>query len=155
MASSVIVRKALQSDCRNLFDLANSSDVRANSITSNEIRWEDHCVWFSKKLQDTSCLFFVAEMNGEFVGTVRFDLDQSHTQNDSWIVSISISSKFRGQGLGKEILKIGLSNMSGEIVAFVKKDNHASNALFQALSFSMRKGTIINGIALNCYSLVL
>ena len=153
MASQLTLRKAQQTDCRSLFDLANSPDVRANSVNPDLIEWENHCLWFSKKLKDSSCQFFVADHNDEFVGTVRFDRKCAEEVREVWVVSISLCSKFRGQGLGKEMLKMALSCMTGKVIAFVKKENRASNALFESLSFNHEPESMINGIVLNCYSL--
>ena len=50
MHEELTIRLATPDDCKRVFDLSNDPIVRANSIHSETIKWEEHCVWFQKHI---------------------------------------------------------------------------------------------------------
>lgn len=121
-----------------LFKLANDPYVRSNSFTNKEITLEEHKSWFQNLLADASRLLLVAKIDNRLLGQVRFD------RKDSEIVtSISVSSEFRGFGLGEILLRISLDKLHQEwpdaksILAFIKNDNMASRFIFEKVGYSL------------------
>ena len=96
----ICLRPAEAQDIKNIYDLSNENKVRQNSFNTDKIKFEDHKIWFKTKIEDSDNLFLVAEIDNNFAGQVRFDFE-----GDNVIVSISINKKYRGLGLGINILK--------------------------------------------------
>lgn len=127
MVEKFSVRRARRDDMEAIFELSNEEVVRQHSINSNPIQWSDHQKWFSEKIADVACEFYVVEtLDGLFIGQVRIE------KRDANIISISISKEFRGKRLATPILE-KVSSMSSfqPITAFVKKDNPSSLRSFE------------------------
>lgn len=133
----IFLRKVKEKDMRSVFELSNQNYVRRYSINKNMIQWSDHIRWFKSILNDENVVFYVVtNENEEFLGQVRFKID-----NQSAIVSISLSEKLRGKGLSKSILYQSIKNVFNEkefvedIIAIVSEENSASKKLFEGLNF--------------------
>src|SRR5205814_10364055 len=82
-------------------------------------------------------LLFIAELDGDAVGTVRFDLREP----DVWEVSITLAPASRGRGLSGFVLAEGeqalLERVPAQaVLAAVHQDNRASNALFERAGYA-------------------
>ena len=132
MAEQYSIRLANIEDMKNVFDLSNDNIVRQNSIHREKIEWENHVEWFKHKLNDKNCVFYIIEdKNKNFIGQTRID-----KKNDENIISISISKDFRGNGLSTKIIKeCSDKTKFNEIVAYIKKDNIASQKAFQKAGY--------------------
>ncbi len=121
------IRRAINEDCMNVFDLSNDSVVRNNSVDRNSIKLEDHILWFEKKISDPNCEYYIVENDkNEFVAQVRFD----NTDGKVYI-GISIVEKFRGRSLGRDIIQRATEMTSySEITAKIRKMNIASYRSF-------------------------
>ena len=130
--SDLRIRRAEMRDMKAVFDLSNDPVVRASSIRREPIPWESHMAWFAKALADPCLKFFVAETaDGAFVGQVRFAL-----VDGEWVVSVSVASAYRGQGLADEILRRGLDQAGLErATAFIYDTNRASLRAFEKAGF--------------------
>lgn len=131
-------RKACKSDERHYFYWINDSQVREQSFNSNFVNWEEHVEWFSNKLNDKNCHFYLFKnIENQFVGQVRIQ----KTDEFNAIISISVDSKFRGLGYGSIILKLSsidfLESQSKVLVnAFIKEENVASKIIFEKAGFT-------------------
>lgn len=94
------IRKALPRDSEFLFNLRNEESVRAVSLNSDPIKWENHQQWFKKRLVNPNNIIFISELEGKPVAQTRYDVS-----GDSAEASIAVVKDFRGRGLGSEILK--------------------------------------------------
>lgn len=131
--SKLNLRKAGSKDCRFIWELANDPVVRSVSFSTDEIPWEKHQQWFIAKIQDPKCRFYVAENAfGEKLGQIRFEL-----KAEGWVISLSIISKFRGKGLGSDLIKAGSQTMFDtdhkikKIHAYIKNENISSIRVFE------------------------
>jgi UDP-2,4-diacetamido-2,4,6-trideoxy-beta-L-altropyranose hydrolase len=130
------LRPVRQDDCELLFHWANDPEVRANSFSQGLIEKKDHERWFEHKLAEGIPWFIL--MNEESnAGVIRFDLSEG-----KYKTNFLITKDFRGKGLGKEIIKLGLeelerynSNVS-LVFGLVKNDNVTSIRSFLANQFS-------------------
>ena len=127
-------RRVEEADCRRIWEWANDPITRAASFSSEPIGWETHVDWFYRKLDDSSCQFFIAEdSKGTPVGQVRYDRDK-----DKWIISVSVAPEFRGRGYGMAIIALSIDELSpyhGIIHAYIKPDNRASIRAFEKTGF--------------------
>ncbi len=124
MHENLNIRPATLEDIKAVFELSNDVVVRENSIHKEPILWETHQAWFKKAIAGN--LFYIVENDfKDFVAQVRFN------GKDENIISISITKKYRGQGLAADIIKecSKKSNLN-TIYAYVKSENIASYKVF-------------------------
>jgi len=121
----------------------NDINTKRLSFNSKSISWEEHILWFDKVLKDERYKFFIGEINNIPVGIVGFK--RLRENNLCYEVNINISPKYRGKGIGKNILKIGINNLKDvdknleSICANIKSENLASISLFESLGFVLIK----------------
>lgn len=133
---SLSLREAEASDCDLYFQWANDPEVRANSLNSSLITWEDHVSWFNRSLNAPNKFFFLVFLGKEPVGQVRFEIQE----NKEALISYSIGGLYRGRGLGKIILERGMQALFTKtgikrFRGYIKEDNIASQAVFEGLNF--------------------
>lgn len=154
--NDIIIRKVKQEDINDIFELSNKDYVRRYSFNKRKIEWEDHVNWFNRIIEDKNVAFYViSDKDDHFLGQVRFNIN-----NNSAIISISLSELIVGKGFSKMILRQSVdklfreNNAIDEIIAFVSEDNIASVKLFTSsnfrykskdngiIKFTLEKGTL-------------
>ena len=140
------IRKVKKQDMKKIFDISNDEEVRRNSFNSEKIVFDNHQKWFLNKLKDRNILFLVAQKDDEVFAQVRFEKD-----NEGYIISISLSSKVRGCGLGVKILEKSLEYFkekigNEEIYAYIKKENISSIKIFEKIGFRKEKEILYKNI---------
>ncbi|MCY2686957.1 GNAT family N-acetyltransferase [Salinimicrobium sp. TH3] len=125
------LRGVVEEDSFLLFKWANSSDVRKNAIDPQRIEWKKHQVWFREKNSSPYSKIYILENKNLPIGQVRYD----RKEQGFWYIDFFIEQKFRGLGLGKKIIGLSRSTISGPVKALVKKENLASHIVFQKLGF--------------------
>lgn len=148
------IRKAAISDAKLLFLWANDSSVRQNAIDSKQIEWEKHLVWFKNKLESNHAFLFIAEIDENPIGQIRFDFE-----NNKYVIDYSIAKDKRGKGYGFQVLKEGMHELKKHashlctFLAFVKPDNTASKRVFEKMGFSNNSIILIEQTELIVYEL--
>ena len=89
-------RKVGLADSRLLFHWKNDPIVRRASFWQNIIRFKDHIEWLKAVLNNPNILIYILERNSIPVGMYRLELIK-----ETATINISVDSKFRGQGVGK------------------------------------------------------
>jgi len=121
------LRQAKEDDCGLLFQWVNEPAVRNASFNSNAIDWAEHCQWFRRKIEDPSCIIFVATDEAEQpLGMARFEIEGKEAT-----ISISLDARFRRQRLGTKLVakasqKIMTLKNLDRIKAYIKIENTAS-----------------------------
>jgi UDP-2,4-diacetamido-2,4,6-trideoxy-beta-L-altropyranose hydrolase len=144
--SRVRLRKVRLQDRERVWEWANEPQARAVSFSSDPIPWDQHVRWFEARLTDAHCRFYVAiNREEEPVGQVRYDIDDGEAE-----VSVTVSPRFRGKGLGGEILRRGAAALLNEsdvvsIRAFVKEGNAPSVRVFRKAGFREAGTAMIRG----------
>lgn len=130
------LRKASYDDCNRLFDWANDELVRKNSFNTGAIIYEDHKKWFENKIDNINSIIFIAMINDILIGQIRIDID-----GDIGIIDYSIDYKYRGKGLGtqvletiKEVVKSDYKHIK-KLLGKVKHDNYSSQRAFRNAEF--------------------
>lgn len=133
---TVRLRRVIDSDCRLLWVWANDPEVRKNAFNQQPINLDSHKRWFSGKRSSPTCYHYIA-INAEDipVGQIRFDCTGERAEID-----ISVDKKYRGMGLGHDILQRGIELVFSESPcntahAYVKAENISSAELFQHSGF--------------------
>ena len=140
------LRKANQSDIKNIFDLSNEENVRENSIIKDSIKWEDHLKWFDEKLNSEEYMILVAVgSDDQFMGQVRYEFEKQQA-----LVSISISPDYRGLDLAAPIIEesarflFSNNDKIESIVAYIKEINIPSLKAFEQAGYIYYKQEIID-----------
>lgn len=131
------LRRAVEADCRLLWEWRNDAAVRAAAFNGALIPWPEHVAWFRERVGSDRCAIYVAHIDGEVpVGQVRFDL----SRNGEAEVDLSLDAEWRGCGLGSETLRLACDTFHREtrltLVAHVRPDNHASLRTFDRAGFA-------------------
>ena len=117
----------------------NDIETRRLSFNNKIITWQEHIHWFDKVLKNKSSKFFIGEVNNIPVGLIGFK--NSRDNDICYEVNINISPKYRGKGIGKNMLKFGINNLKefdrnlDYVVANIKTENFQSIALFESFGF--------------------
>lgn len=138
----ITVRDADRSDRDVLRDWRNDPDTRSASLTEDPVSAADHASWFERALADPDRILLIGEIGdgsptGDArVGMVRFDRADDHAE-----VSINLSPRFRGLGLGRELLRTAIDSYLASggapvITATIRVGNRASLRLFEGAGFS-------------------
>ncbi len=147
------LRKAAARDSRKIFNLSNSPEVRANSISTGEIEWATHRRWFAAKLKQPGSFFLVAEIDGAFAAQLRYDVTEGEA-----LASVSISGLFRGRGLAAPLLAAGNRKLfaafpsARRINAFIRPDNKVSIKAFERAGYKFEKRVSMNEVRLGKYA---
>lgn len=131
----LLLRDACIDDLDLYFEWINDPDGRNNSLSSYLIEYEDHCIWFNKKIASYDTYLWILKYNDTPVGQIRFEFE-----NGYFIISYFIDSRYRGKGMGLSIVKIGIERLlkirkDVALKALVKQTNIASCKIFEQLNF--------------------
>jgi RimJ/RimL family protein N-acetyltransferase/endonuclease IV len=137
MISRIVLRKALRSDSAALLAWRNDATTRKNSLSTDLVTTDVHATWFARVLKSKEHTLLIATMDGRRVGQVRFDrLDQK-----LYRISITVAPEMREQGIGKYMLaaadEYARTHAFGRIYATIKKDNIASQKIFQRSGYRL------------------
>lgn len=128
-------------DCDLVFSLSNDPLVRACSFNTKPIEYVQHCKWFAKTVSDVNTFFLLIFDNKSFVGQVRFKRESE--QSTECVISLSITKEYRGKHIAGNFLQLGIEELKKNwyniktVVAEVKDENTASNALFLREGFEL------------------
>jgi RimJ/RimL family protein N-acetyltransferase len=135
----LVLRRAVFADVEATFGWASDAIVRKYALSQNKIDYESHKAWFASKISDQAVVYYVAEIENELIGSIRFD-----EVGNEIVISYLIDPKHHGKGLGKKILEEGIIQFEKEayakpIVGIVKIENAASLKIFRDLHFTEEK----------------
>lgn len=141
-------RKAKLSDLDLYFEWTNDPATRSNSFNTQEVDYQEHTEWFSRKVEDKKALLLVFE-NEENIPVGQIRIEQKTEEN---IIGISIDKNFRGLGLAVPMLTIACEVFFTEfqaknIHAYIKKTNLASLNSFRKAGFEIINELIISNEA--------
>ncbi len=145
-ANAIKLRPVQEADCELLWQWANDPVIRSVSFSPEYISWSDHVQWFTAKLGDRNCLFYIALIQDNLgIGQLRYEII-----NQEATISLSISESFRGLGYGRQIILLGCeklrqASLAKKINAYVKPNNLSSINVFLKSSFQNTGETIVKG----------
>lgn len=133
--SVVTLRPARADDMRAALDWRNDPVTRAASRDTGEVSWADHRAWFTGRLERADAPYWIGEVAGEAMGTVRLDpVGEGEAE-----VSIALAPHARGRGLGAELLSAAMARARAggwrRIHAVIRHDNLASRRVFARCGF--------------------
>lgn len=123
--------KATNSDVQLYFNWANDPVVRANSLNSEPIPFENHVNWFTKRVQSETCHLLLLVSSSEKIGQIRLE-----QEGELWNINYSIALEYRGKGMGKKIVALAMDLFPEyHFLARVQHTNNASLKVFDSLNF--------------------
>jgi RimJ/RimL family protein N-acetyltransferase len=136
MQSELTCRRAVAGDCDLYFAWANDPITRCMAFNKEPIPYENHCKWFSCKIESKSAALYIFYSKEIPVGQVRFEINGNEAEID-----ISIDKCHRGNGLGTKMLNLAIFWFSIENpgitpVSEVLSENVASQRMFEKCSFT-------------------
>lgn len=141
-------RKAKLSDLNLYFEWTNDPATRNNSFNKQEVDYQEHTNWFTRKITDKKALLLVFENDKNIpVGQIRIE-----QKTDENIIGISIDKNFRGLGLAVPMLEVACEAFFTEfqaknIHAYIKKTNLASLNSFKKAGFEIINELVISNEA--------
>ena len=147
LARGLSLRRAQETDCRMIWTWANEASVRQASFVSDPIPWNQHELWFSAKIVDERCFYYVAsDEGGNPVGQVRFGLNDREGA-----ISLSLAPAMRGRGYGSALILRGVEQFFADsgarmVHAYVKPENQVSIRAFERADFGFATDTRIHGL---------
>ncbi len=145
-ANSLKLRPVREEDCELIWHWTNDPVIRSVSFSSEYIPWTDHVQWFTSKLGDRNCVFYIALNQDDVpIGQVRYEIN-----NKEATISLAVAEAFRGRGYGSQIIllscqKLGQDAAIKKINAYVKPNNLASLNIFLKSGFQNKGETIVKG----------
>ncbi len=131
------LRKATIEDCDLIFEWANDEDERRNSFNPEKIPYETHCQWYKRKMESDDTFIFIYCVDQNKVGQSRIEIGA-----DEALISYFISKENRSKGHGKVMLSLLKDKVKENfpqvkaLIAQVKKDNLASQRVFESLGYA-------------------
>ena len=140
------LRDATADDVDLLYVWRNEPATRESSFQTAVIDIDSHRQWFARKLseRDRTRIWILTE-SGDPAGQVRYDRDSDVAE-----ISFSIDPRFRGRGLGTEILRLSAPRACHELPVkrlrgVVKANNASSVAAFDRAGFRRDGESSVNG----------
>jgi RimJ/RimL family protein N-acetyltransferase len=110
------------------------------------IKWDEHCKWFSQRLEDPNCILFICQDElDNALGVIRFDID-----SDEAVISINLNPAEREMGWSgfliiRAIDELFKSYNIFRINAFIKLQNVRSIKAFERAGFCRMGQRLIKG----------
>lgn len=127
-------RKADIKDCQLLYCWKNNPAVRRASFKQEKIQLNNHIHWLASALNNPDIKIHIMEKDSSPVGMYRLNFD-----GDTATIDITVDQKFRGQGIGKIIIRKIILNAKKigvkKLIAEVKENNLPSKKLFLTSGF--------------------
>ena len=123
MRSRISLRRASIADADILFLWRNEPAVRAVSRNVAELSRAEHDTWLAAVLSDQSRELYIAEEDGEPVGTVRADRDSI---DGSIRLSWTVAPAARERGVGTQMVALLAASILATIRADIRVGNEAS-----------------------------
>jgi RimJ/RimL family protein N-acetyltransferase len=136
--NNVYLRPVTMDDATLLFDWRNEEECRNNSFHSEPVTWEEHVNWLYQKLASPDTKMHILTVDGNDVGQIRLE-----AQNGEYMISYSVAAEYRLMGYGSRMLMLAEKSVyetkpGAVLCAEVKKDNIASQVLFEKLDYTKK-----------------
>ena len=141
MNETITLRPATIEDADILLEWRNDPETRKASHNTAEVQRSDHVSWLSRTLGNPDRRLYVAEENGDPVGTVRTDF-----ADGVWELSWTVSPRARGRGVAKRMVAVLANEISEPIRAEVKTGNTSSVRIAEhaGMVFERESGGILH-----------
>lgn len=133
----VFLKKISSDDLLQTYEWATNQDIRKFFFNPSKVSFEEHSSWFNARLKNKNSYYFLAYLDNDAFGSIRFDVT-GHIATVSYL----IDPKFHGRGLGTIILSRGVQALLNETTNEIKAvqgevliANKASIRVFEKLGY--------------------
>lgn len=135
----VQIRKMQEKDIEDIYLFIHKAYVEKYYPQEVPQQWEAHRRWYQFVLQSSAYVFYIIEQQAEFVGTIRYELEEERAY-----VSIFLKEEMRGKRIGRQALEKSLEALLQEedleeIYAEILEENEVSKRLFLSFGFTEEK----------------
>lgn len=135
--SSVTIRPATLEDSETLLSWANEADSLAwKQNTHIVISSADHNEWLQARLSDKETALWIIMAANRPVGQLRLEKKKDSVHTDIYLTKDSRGNGYAAAALEAAINKYCRAFGNREFLAFIHRDNRASQKLFSRLFFS-------------------
>ena len=133
----ISLRPVLPDDREMIFEWRNTPFLVKLGSSGKTVTREEHYRWFENiLLNNKTTVLFIINVGCIPVGQVRFDL----IEENIYRVSIYLIEEYTGRGIGPVALQKGVElirrdDADKKFIAFIKRDNEASRAIFLKTGF--------------------
>jgi RimJ/RimL family protein N-acetyltransferase len=149
--NKVVLRNARDYDIDKTFAWANNREIRKFSFNSDPVEYAVHEKWFTDKINDINCFYYLGELDNQLFGSVRFDIIDNNAK-----ISYLIDPLYQKRGLGTVLLKKGLNlfiqQSAGDVLAVygdVFFEIKASVKVFEKLGYTVKSDASTNIVRFN------
>ncbi|MBN1353738.1 MAG: GNAT family N-acetyltransferase [Candidatus Omnitrophica bacterium] len=148
------LQKATLRDAREIFNLSTDKEVRKNSFQPKRFDFKHHLGWLRERLRDVNCVFYIFKIGHEFIGQLRFNVDN---EKKCATVNISLVEKMRNFNLSSFLVENSIRKLLKHhkhlrsIRAYVKRHNIASVKLFERTNFKFSGNRTVKGAKTRVY----
>ena len=121
-------------DARTLLRWRNDPHTRAASHQVGEVTLLEHVQWLERTLASPTCKLYIAEVDGQPVGTMRADITDGVTS-----LSWTVAPEVRRRSVGRQMVSMLAASISGPIRAEVKASNVASQRIAEAAGMTVER----------------
>lgn len=128
------LRPVVLSDALLLYHWRNEKAARINSFHTEAIVYEEHLQWLKKTLYDKDVQIRILMLESIPIGQIRLK-----KEGGFGLISYSIDHMYRSLGYGRKILQLLEIDMAMQdiaLVGYVKKENIASQKVFESLNYT-------------------
>jgi len=130
--SRMVARLARLGDARILFEWRNDPVTRQASLSTDEIKFENHLCWLKKSLQNPARRIYISSIGTQNVGSVRIDRSSC-----SWNLSWTVAPNWRGKGVGKIMVSNVVKSLSLPVTAEIRVNNIPSIKIAEAAGLQL------------------
>ena len=133
------IRHATLKDSSLYLNWRNDPKVRESAFTTEKISQEMHDDWYSNKLNSDRSVLLILHDKKDPVGQVRFEVSRDYISAE---INYSIAEDYRGKGIATPLMRNAIeafflkNSKTNTLIAKVKKENIASNKVFEKLNFN-------------------
>ena len=147
-AKTIALRPAQADDARYVWTTNNEPTVRAQSIQTGDIGWDDHVEWYRRRLARADARLFIGVEGDEPVGVVGFDVADGEA-----VISIAVEPRHRGRGIGQQLIALVTEQARAYpgvrvLVALIRPSNVASQHAFINCGYRETRKTEVAGAAM-------
>ena len=135
------ISPAKEEDSIFIWHWRNDLETRMMSKNKKIIDWEEHTLWFKKKIISKESEIYIFKEEKIPVGVIIFN----KLNRNKFEISINLNPEFRGKGYGNILLKKGLINFKKnnksnyKIIATIKATNIKSQNIFKKNMFKLER----------------
>lgn len=147
--TSLHFRPAGPQDARSIYEWRNDPSIRAASRDPQAIPFETHQTWYDTRLTDPACRLLIAELDGQPMGVVRFDLRGTEAE-----ISVYRVPQTQASQTGRPSMRLGLIREASawlkrehpeilRIIAEVQPENASSLAAFHEAGYRKARHILV------------